>query len=73
VKPKENVGEKLKAHRGVIQVSVKDEALSVQVEKNDVIPDVVRRLVEQGESILKVNPRDYTLEDMYFALQAGEA
>ena len=73
VKPKDNVAEKVKAHHGVIQVSGKDEAMSVQVEKNDVIPDVVRYLVEQGESIMKVNPRDYTLEDIYFALQAGES
>jgi len=63
----------LKTHRGVIQVSVENEALSIQVESEDVIPDVVRHLVEQGASIMKVNPRDYTLEDIYFALQAGES
>lgn len=73
VKPKENVADTLKAHRGVIQVSAEDEALAVQVENEDVIPEVVRHLVEKGESILRVNPRDYTLEDIYFALQAGEA
>ncbi|HSM71073.1 MAG TPA: ABC transporter ATP-binding protein [Anaerolineales bacterium] len=64
--------ELLMADRGVIQVSAENETISVQVEKEDVIPEVVRHLVEQGESILKVNPRDYTLEDIYFALQAGE-
>jgi ABC-type uncharacterized transport system ATPase subunit len=63
----------LKAQRGVIQVTVEDDALAVQVENEDVIPEVVRHLVNGGESILKVNPRDYTLEDIYFALQAGEA
>jgi hypothetical protein len=63
----------LKTHRGVIQVIVKDEALSIQVEKEDAIPDIVRLLVEHDESIHKVNPRGYTLEDIYFALQAGEA
>jgi len=67
-----NVSEKLKNHRGVIQVLAGNEALSVQVENDSVIPDVVRFLVEQGESISKVNPKDYTLEDIYFALQAGE-
>jgi ABC-2 type transport system ATP-binding protein len=61
----------LKAHRGVIQVSVENESLSVQVENEDVIPEVVRHLVEHGVPIIKVNPRDYTLEDIYFALQAG--
>lgn len=73
VKPKENVAGSLKAQRGVIQVSAENEALAVQVENEDAIPAVVRHLVERGESILKVNPRDYTLEDIYFALQAGEA
>ncbi|MEW6285146.1 MAG: ABC transporter ATP-binding protein [Chloroflexota bacterium] len=73
VKPSENVVGSLKALRGVIQVSAESEALAVQVENEDVIPEVVRHLVNGGESILRVNPRDYTLEDIYFALQAGEA
>ncbi|MDL1912281.1 ABC transporter ATP-binding protein [Chloroflexi bacterium CFX6] len=73
MKPRENIADALKAHRGVIQVSAGEEALAVQVENEDVIPEVVRHLVEKGESILRVNPRDYTLEDIYFALQAGEA
>ena len=73
VKPAEKIAESLKAIRGAIQVSVKEEAISVQVENEDVIPNIVRILVQQGESILKVNPRDYTLEDIYFALQAGES
>ncbi len=66
-----NVSDLLKTHRGVIQISAENEAFSVQVEKDDVIPDVVRFLVEHGESIIKVDPRDYTLEEVYFALQAG--
>lgn len=73
VKPKGNVAGSLKTQRGVIQASVEDDALAVQVENEAVIPEVVRHLVDDGESILKVDPRDYTLEDIYFALQAGEA
>jgi ABC-2 type transport system ATP-binding protein len=73
VKPKEDVTASLKTHRGVIQASVEEDALSVRVENEGVIPDVVRYLVDGGESILRVNPRDYTLEDIYFALQAGDA
>jgi len=71
--PVMNVSDVFKTHSGVTQVLVDGEALSVQVENEDVIPDVVRYLVEHGESIIKVNPRDYTLEDIYFALQAGES
>jgi ABC-2 type transport system ATP-binding protein len=71
--PTRNIAASLNANRGVIQTAIKDDALSVQVESDEVIPAVIRYLVEQGESILKVNPRDYTMEDIYFALQAGEA
>jgi ABC-2 type transport system ATP-binding protein len=73
VKPADDVADKIKVQRGVIQVSAGKDALSVQVEKNDVIPAIVRHLVEQGEAVLKVDPRAYTLEDIYFALQAGES
>ena len=73
VKPKRNVAESLKAQRGVIEASAENDVLSVQVENEAVIPEVIRHLVDGGESILKVNPRDYTLKDIYFALQAGEA
>ena len=73
VKPKEDVAGSLKSLRGVIRASAESEAVSVQVENEDVIPEVVRWLVENGESVLRVNPRNYTLEDIYFALQAGDA
>ena len=71
--PTTNIAVSLKVNRGVIQATIKDDVLSVQVESDEVIPNLIRYLVEQGESILKVNPRDYTMEDIYFALQAGEA
>ena len=70
--PPESVTGSLKAHRGVKQVTGQDEAWQVQVESKEVIPQLVQHLAGQGASILKVNPRDYTLEDIYFALQAGE-
>jgi len=73
--PKIDLTETLKSQRGVIQVTTeaRSKALSVQVENEAIIPAIVQHLVECGESILRVNPRDYTLEDIYFALQAGEA
>jgi len=71
--PSKNMVDRLKDHRGVLQVSAENESLSVQVENEEVIPGVIRHLAGQGESILKVNPRDYTLEDIYFALQAGKS
>jgi len=59
--------------RGVRQVTAENESLAIQVEADDVIPQVVSALARENIPILKVNPRDYTLEDIYFALQAGEA
>lgn len=61
----------LKDMGGVLQVTGGGEDLAVQVEGEAVIPQVVRRLAERGVSILRVNPRDYTMEDIYFALQNG--
>ena len=75
VKPVQDLTASLMGLRGVIQ-SVPDmehDALAVQVENDEVIPMVIRHLVEQDASILRVNPRGYTLEDIYFALQAGES
>jgi ABC-2 type transport system ATP-binding protein len=75
VKPSEKLADLVKTFPGVIQVSadVERNALSIQVESEDRIPEGVRRLVEAGASILRVNPRDYTLEDIYFHLQAGRS
>lgn len=75
VKPSDTLDESLLAQRGVLQIKADADRclLSVQVENDDVIPEVVRRLVEHGASIRRVNPRDYTMEDIYFALQAGDS
>jgi len=70
--PAETVRGSLKTQRGVIQITGQGEAMQVQVENEEVIPKVIQHLTGQGASILRVNPRDYTLEDIYFALQAGE-
>ena len=75
VKPPEPLVESLPTQRGIIQIKIDAEgnSLFAQVENDGVIPELVRHLVEQGASIRRVNPRDYTLEDIYFALQEGEA
>ena len=75
VKHEKDPANALTSQLGVLKVQwdAKLDVLSVQVENDDSIPEVVRRLVEQGASILRVNPRAYTLEDIYFTLQAGES
>ena len=71
--PAADISAKIQAQRGVLQVTGEGNSLSIQVEADDIIPDVVSALVQEKASILKVNPRDYTLEDIYFSLQAGDA
>ncbi len=68
----ESAVKKIKALRGVIQATGENESLAVQVEAEERIPEVVAALAADQFPILKVNPRDYTMEDIYFALQAGE-
>lgn len=63
---------KIKALRGVIQATGENDSLAVQVEAEEIIPEVVAALAADQFPILKVNPRDYTMEDIYFALQAGK-
>jgi ABC-2 type transport system ATP-binding protein len=61
------------ALQGVIQVTGEGDSLAIQVEAQEVIPELVAALARENVPILKVNPRDYNLEDIYFALQAGDA
>ncbi len=68
----ESALEGIRSLTGVLQVTGQGQALQVQVQAEQVIPQVIHHLVTQGLSLLKVNPRDYTLEDIYFSLQAGE-
>lgn len=56
---------------GVKQAEAGTGSLSVRLESKESIPAFVRHLVETGASILSVNPRAHSLEDVYFAIQNG--
>jgi ABC-2 type transport system ATP-binding protein len=56
---------------GVKQVEAESASLSARLETKEAIPAYVRHLVESGLSILSVNPRAHSLEDIYFAIQNG--
>jgi ABC-2 type transport system ATP-binding protein len=43
--------------------------LCLKVRRRDRIPLVVRELVREGGEVVRVNPREYTLEEVYFAIQ----
>ncbi len=59
----------LQALPEVIQVSLDDQKLAVQINHDDVIPAVVVQVVELGGQIMRVNPREHSLEEIYFKVQ----
>ena len=67
--PSANQLEAAKKFRGVKQAEATSDSLSVRLESKESIPAFVRHLVESGLSILSVNPRAHSLEDVYFAIQ----
>jgi len=46
--------------------------LAVQVQEQALVPAVVALLVQAGAQVMRVNPRQYSLEDVYFELQRQE-
>jgi ABC-2 type transport system ATP-binding protein len=59
----------LKAQDGVKDVQQGDVKLSAQVSAESFIPAVVAAVAALGGQILRVNPREHSLEDIYFELQ----
>jgi len=58
---------------GTRQAEGRDTSLSVQLESEGAIPEFVRFLTARGAPILRVNPREHSLEEIYFTIQNGEA
>jgi len=58
---------------GVTDAQQDGRRLGVQVVSEECIPIVVRTLVEHGGQVLRVNPREHTLEEVYFELQGEPA
>jgi hypothetical protein len=59
----------LRALPGVSGARLEGTRLSAQVEDEARIPPVVRALVERGGQVVRVQPREHTLEEVYFELQ----
>jgi ABC-2 type transport system ATP-binding protein len=57
---------------GVIDVQPDTNHLAVKVEGADCVPALVASLVQRGAQVLRVNPREHSLEEIYFALQNQE-
>ena len=48
---------------------MRENTLTLQVSDKRLVPAVVQAAVQQGGEILRVNPREYSLEEIYFAVQ----
>jgi ABC-2 type transport system ATP-binding protein len=68
-----SLSDALRVMPGVTDARLDGTRLAVQVEGEEVIPAVVRTVVERGGQVLRVDPREHTLEDVYFELQGEPA
>jgi ABC-2 type transport system ATP-binding protein len=62
----------LQGFGGLKQAQAQDGLLSVQVESEEAVPELVRFLAGQGAPIQRVLPRQHSLEEIYFTIQNGE-
>jgi ABC-2 type transport system ATP-binding protein len=60
----------LRNSRGVIMVAPTPDGALVRVESRDVVPQLVRVLVERGVEVFGARAKQPTLEDVYFAIEA---
>jgi ABC-2 type transport system ATP-binding protein len=54
---------------GVLGLTLDDRSLAIQVRQEDVIPAVVAKAVELGGAVMRVIPREHSLEEIYFRVQ----
>ncbi|MFN8371703.1 MAG: ABC transporter ATP-binding protein [Anaerolineae bacterium] len=67
--PAETLVSAMRSAPGVKEVTLEKMMLAVQVEAEDVIPQTVAHLASLGGQIMRVNPREHSLEEIYFELQ----
>jgi ABC-2 type transport system ATP-binding protein len=67
--PPAGLDEALRGLAGVMDARLDGTQLAVQVEGDERVPALVQALVEGGAAVLRVNPHEPTLEDVYFELQ----
>src|SRR5262249_27645708 len=63
----------VRALSGVTDARLDGTRLAAQVEGEERIPALVQAVIEHGGQLLRVNPREHTLEDVYFELQGEPA
>ncbi len=67
--PNDAIGAGLQTLPGVLGLTLDGHSLAIQVSQQDVIPAVVAKVVELGGAIMRVSPREHSLEEIYFKVQ----
>jgi ABC-2 type transport system ATP-binding protein len=70
VTPGQTLVDSLRALSCVTDIRCDGRRLGVQVENQECIPVVVKEFVDHDGQVLRVNPREHTLEEVYFELQS---
>ena len=63
------LADRIRAVRGVQEVSVTDDGCSLSVDEFDVLPQVVAELVHAGASVFAARPASRTVSDIYFEIE----
>ncbi|MDD1674348.1 MAG: ABC transporter ATP-binding protein [Methanomicrobiales archaeon] len=70
--PPPGIGKILAAIPGLTGVEVSGTKIEGRVSSRDQVPEMVSAVVSAGGRVLRVVPREHTLEEIYFALQKEE-
>jgi ABC-2 type transport system ATP-binding protein len=69
IPPSDIVIRNIRSIEGVNVQSIREKTLTLRVSSKDLIPSVINAAVRDGGEIFRVTPRDYSLEEIYFAVQ----
>ena len=67
--PSEAVTRSIREIEGVTVESIREHTLTLRISQKQIIPSVIGAAVRNGGEIFRVTPRDYSLEEIYFAVQ----
>ncbi len=67
--PPETLIQALREIRGVTVGQAGEKILALRLVQKEIVPEVVRAAVREGGEIFRVTPRDFSLEEIYFAVQ----
>jgi ABC-2 type transport system ATP-binding protein len=73
VPPGEGLLVNLGALEAVLDIKPDGTTLAVQIKNAEATPRVVAKVVESGGQIMRVAPREHSLQEIYFTLQGGQS